>query len=307
MTLSLSQAWPCALFALVCLALTVAVFVQDRRQGAALLRNLRWERALHYVGMLALGVYMSGTNHFNPWVLLTASLVICLAWGSAVASNDVVDREIDCISNPDRPLVKGIWSPRAFGWLALVQGMLAITGGFCINLHFVAAIAIYLLIAVVYSIPPLRLKRYLGLSTGLIACASLVMVVAGFVCTGERTWAQFPKPVAAFFLLTLTCGVNFKDIKDFEGDRRDGIWTLVTWLGLRRGKMATAILAAISFLSAPWIFDRPSLWPVSCIFAGMAMVLVTRAIFREKLFFLLYYGYFVILLMAGLFRAPTTY
>jgi 4-hydroxybenzoate polyprenyltransferase len=102
----------------------------------------------------------------------------------------------------------------------------------------------------------------------------------------------------------LTCGVNFKDIKDYEGDRRDGVQTVVTLAGLHRGKVLAAVLVSAGFLSAPPIFGRADLWLPSIGFAATAAYLITRVYFREKLLFALYYAYFLILFAAGLFRAP---
>ena len=157
-------------------------------------------------------------------------------------------------------------------------------------------------IAFLYSTPPLRLKQYVGLSSGLIAFASLMVTMAGFVCSGERALAQFPSPVLWYCLTALTCGVNFKDIKDYEGDRRAGMQTIVTLFGLRAGKIIIAVLVAVGFFMAPWIFHRADLWVPSLIFAAVAAFIITRPHFRETRMFLLYYAYFLVLLAVGLFR-----
>lgn len=292
----------CWLFAVATLLAVLALRLDNRSRWAAALRNVRWERVLHYSGLLALGIYMSAPKTLTVPVVIAAVFSICLAWAAAVSNNDLVDREIDSVSNTDRPLVVNLWTPRAFAVLGVCQTTLAVLGAVCVSETFAGCIAAYLAIAFVYSTPPLRLKKYLVVSTGLIALASLFAVAAGFVSSGERSLSQFPLPVAIFFLVAFTSGVNFKDIKDYEGDRRDGIRTVVTWLGLRWGKLATAGCVSVGFLSAPVIFGRASLWWPSVACALMASFVVTRFRFREKFVFLTYYVYFLILLASGIFR-----
>jgi 4-hydroxybenzoate polyprenyltransferase len=292
----------CLVFVMVCGLSVLVLYLHDRQQCCEALGNLRWERVLHYLGLLALGVYMSASRLPPVAVLMAAALAVCLAWGSAVANNDLVDVDIDRWSNPGRPLVVGSWNSRSFSLLALAQGALALAGAYCVNGTFAVCILIFLAVAFIYSTPPLRLKKYLGLSTGLIAFASLIVALAGFICSGERSFTQFPAPVAWYCLIALTCGVNFKDIKDYEGDRRAGMQTMVTVFGLRRGKWIIAVLVSAGFLSAPWIFGRADLWLPSVVFSAVAAFLITRNRFREKLLFMLYYGYFLVLIAAGLFR-----
>jgi 4-hydroxybenzoate polyprenyltransferase len=292
----------CLWFVGVCALALLALRVQNREQCLTMLRNLRWERVLHYLGMWAFGVYLSASPSLNLPIVLAAAVAVCLAWAGAVASNDVVDLEIDRVSNPGRPLVTGTWSPRSFGLLSLAQGALALLGGFCVGTVFAVCLLAFLAVTVVYSAPPLRLKRYLVVSSSLIALGSVILLAAGFVSSGARALPQLPAAVPAFLFIALACGANFKDIKDYEGDRREGIQTVVTLLGLRWGKVAAAALVSAGFLAAPLLLQRPDLWLPALVFAALVSGFILRPTYREKPVFFLYYGYVLILIARGVFR-----
>ena len=298
-----SSEGPALLFLATCGAGLLLLRLVSRAHFAQAMRNLRWERVLHYVSMFSLGVYMSAPKSFSLALVLAGALCVVLFWSWAVVNNDICDRKIDEVSNPDRPIVAGVWTPSQYAQFGNVQVLLLAGGAFIIGPAFTALMAALLAIAFVYSNPPARLKKYLVISTGLIAMASLGAVLSGFICLQEREVASFPAPIAVFMLVALTFGVNFKDIKDYEGDRLDGVHTLVTWLGPRWGKLATAISFVVALLSAPLILSRMDLLPAAILFAALGAFVMMQRHYREKLIFLIYYLYFVVLLASGVFRA----
>jgi 4-hydroxybenzoate polyprenyltransferase len=62
--------------------------------------------------------------------------------------------------------------------------------------------------------------------------------------------------------------LNFIDLKDYEGDRRAGIFTLPVLLGLRRAQWLLAVLFVALYPLVPWLAGEPRLlW--ACVPAGL--------------------------------------
>jgi hypothetical protein len=79
-----------------------------------ILKNFRWLRIIHYYFLLIFGIIFAlsfnnySSNYINIYNLLSLSALfmsLLFAWLFAVWENDEVDKEIDTLSNPDRPLV----------------------------------------------------------------------------------------------------------------------------------------------------------------------------------------------------------
>jgi 4-hydroxybenzoate polyprenyltransferase len=286
-------------FLFLCLDSTIALGFHSLHHLTTCIRNLRWERVLHYTGLCCVGIWLSAPSTYSIVTVLAAVLTVTLAWGAAVVGNDLVDLNIDRVSNPDRPLVTGAWNRRNYGRFGLVMLALAVTGAWSVGQTFAFCILTWLTVAFLYSNPPFRLRRFLGISSALVGLASLITIIAGFICLGNRHIFDFPPNLAWFIFLGLTCGANLKDVKDFEGDRRDRVHTIVTTLGLRKGQFAVGVLVSVAMLSAPLLLGKPVLWLPAMLWASLAFFVSTRRRFREKVLFLIYYSYVAFLIASG--------
>jgi chlorophyll synthase len=286
----------------LCPTTALALGIYSRKHVLTALRNLRWERALHYVCLYFLGAWLSGPANCSLATLLVGALAVSLVWGVAVVHNDLADLHIDRISNPHRPLVTGVWSDDQYARLGLAMAALTVVGAWLVTERFAFCLMGCLFIAFVYSDPPLRLKRVPVISTALIGLASLLMALAGFVSLGSADFSAFPTGVAVLLILAVTFGANLKDVKDYEGDRLNGVHTLVTLLGLRRGQKIVGFLFAGAVLCSPPLLQKPGLWPAAFLCATLAVFIARHRPFREKHLFLLYYSYLLLLFMTGALR-----
>jgi 4-hydroxybenzoate polyprenyltransferase len=198
--------------------------------------------------------------------------------------------------------VTGAWSPGEYARFGVVMLILALAGAWCVGRAFALCVLASLVLAFLYSCPPFRLRRFFVVSSLLVGLASLVTTLAGFVCLGTRQITDFAPNLATFIFLGLACGANLKDVKDFEGDRRAGVHTIVTVLGLRRGQIAVGVLVAAAMLSAPLLLNQPKFWLPAALWAALAFFIATRQRFRETWLFLLYYSYVGLLLACGVVR-----
>jgi 4-hydroxybenzoate polyprenyltransferase len=232
---------------LISLELILWMYLYDKNKFVALLKNVRVFRVFHYEAMLAAGMALdyfvsikSGTltSPLSYLVLLTALLSVFFAWLCAVGINDLSDIKIDLISNRERPLASGILTLAEYKNLSLIFFLQALLFGYLVRYSFMALILVYIVLLYVYSARPLRLRRIPILSSFIIASASLIIMMSGFLIFSQnQTLLQFPRKVILLILLVFTLAVNFKDIKDIEGDKKDRIITLLTLLGERKGKI----------------------------------------------------------------------
>gem|GEM_PF-2951884 len=108
-------------------------------------------------------------------------------------------------------------------------------------------------ISLAYSTPLVRAKRIYPLNVFLLALAGLAVMVSGFA--SHAPVRLFPLRMLTLVVVTLTATFGTKDMADVEGDRRRGIRTLFTLLGLGKGRWVNAGLVIVSYLLTPRILS----------------------------------------------------
>ena len=84
-----------------------------------------------------------------------------------------------------------------------------------------------------------------------LAGAYLLTLVAGYMLVAGNSVFDPPAGIVYIVLITLPLLMEFKNIKDYEGDRADGIMTIPVLFGLERGKRIIAVLGVLAFLFLP--------------------------------------------------------
>lgn len=233
----------------------------------SIIKNARVERVLFYVILLLCGAgfaYINGYGNIKSWVDVLSLIILILSWCAvwlyAVHSNDIVDIKIDEISNPERPLVKGelsVHEMRESGYVFLVISLL---GSWLAGFYPFFMNLVYIATSYIYSTPPLRLRRFPILSSFLISVACLATILAGFFFISvDKRLGLFPGFVSIGILIIFTLITNIRDLKDVEGDKKDGVYTLATIFGQKANQIiglcfAIAILLVPIFLSLYIIF-----------------------------------------------------
>src|ERR1035437_2231035 len=92
--------------------------------------------------------------------------------------------------------------------------------------------------------------------------------MAGFFLLNlDKTIIAFPPGLVLSLIIFFTAVTNIRDIKDYEGDRADGIKTLPVLLGLNKSKKLIAGTICFFFLLIPWYFNAQFLFIPSIIAA----------------------------------------
>lgn len=279
----------------------------DKEKFKAVIKNCRIERVNFYTASLFCGIgfaYINGLG--NPFIWVDILGVTCLViswmalWMHAVHLNDITDIDIDKISNKERPLIQesfDIETMKEVGILWLVIGLL---GSWCAGFYPFFMSLIYVAASYIYSSPPLRLRRFPLIPSFLIGIACLATVYAGFffVSTHKEIYF-FPPLLAVGIVIMVTLAINFKDIKDIEGDRASGILTLPILFG-KRGIQVVAICFALSIFLVPFFLSFYLLYVIALPASIIGYKLIMRRPYSEKPIFILRFFFLALIATAYL-------
>lgn len=220
---------------------------------------------------------------FPPIFLAIKSLIAMLAIAMSVyIYNDILDIELDKISakagNPqhiNRPLVTGRASKLDAKIFVLVQTVIGLGLSFFINFQFFFLLALYLMLGILYSTPPIHLKDRFLLKQLTVAIGQAISCLAGGAAVGVIS-KQVIYLAALFF--TLTFGVvPITDLRDMYGDKKMGRKTLPVVMGPKatiKITVATIVVTLfVSVLGYSWLGFNFAF--VILMFASLLMMLLS--------------------------------
>lgn len=261
--------------------------------------NSRWPRVIHWLLLFAFGLsFLTLTigrrpGGWNDWLAVAiAALAFYAAWMFAVGMNDIVDQSLDQTASPSRPLPSGRVTGARLAEVSVIFLLVALLAGYLSGPPVLFMVIVFTAAYWVYSVPPLRLKRWVGLNSLLVALACLAATAAGyFILNPAAPLAEMPGRLAWLIVLAFALAANAKDLKDIEGDRQEGIATVPVLLGERRGFLAVSAMVMASFWLVPLVLGWPLL-AVTAVPAGLlAWPVVLKKPYREIRVFLLYFAF----------------
>ncbi len=210
-----------------------------------LLKPVTWFAPMWAFGC---GVVASGAAPTTRWYIVILGILLAgpLVCATSQAVNDWYDRHVDAINEPKRPIpsgrIPGEWGFYiACVWTALSLGVAALIGPFVL-----IAAAFGLVLAWLYSAPPVRLKQngWWGNSAVALCYEGLPWLTgAAAMAAGLPDWRVV---VLALLYSFGSHGImTLNDFKSIEGDRRMGIMSLPVQLGVARAaRLACWVMAA---------------------------------------------------------------
>lgn len=246
----------------------------------ALWRNLRLPQVIFHLGLFILGVGLVflhegkaafELNWLHAFSLPLLAYAVVLAWITSVIANDLHDTRIDTITNPKRPLITGIIHPDLYRTIGFITFGGSIFFAALISTQLAFLMLLYQAIAWLYSVPPLRLKRFPGIASLLASSACLLIFFGGYIVFSvEKNISELPGAVTLLLFLAYTALLPIKDFRDIPGDRADGVITLPVLWGEAKAKRIIGTLAFLCFIASPFILDVRHLFPVAFFFGSMA-------------------------------------
>ncbi len=210
------------------------------------------------LGMLSGAVTAYGAHpryvHLGPstlsWArdLVVGSLAAGLLNGASNVLNQVCDLSIDRINKPTRVLPSGRMTTRSALRLAVALYVASLAAAATVNASVLVLFVLGAAATVVYSVPPMRTKRFGWWANVTIAVPRGVLLkVAGWSVT-KPVLAPEAWLIGGVFGLFLLGATTSKDFADVEGDRADGCLTLPVVYGREK-----AIAMVRPFFTVPFL------------------------------------------------------
>ena len=196
----------------------------------------------------ACGVVSSGSPAAGQWPVIAAGVLLAgpLVCATSQAANDWFDREVDAINEPDRPIPSGRIPGRWGLYLAAFWTALSLLVAAALGPWILGAAAFGLVLAWIYSAPPVRLKR-----NGWWGNAAVGLCYEGLPWfTGAAVMAaSLPDQRVLALALLYSAGAHgimtLNDFKSVEGDRRMGVASLPVQLGVTRAARFACLVMAL--------------------------------------------------------------
>lgn len=228
----------------------------EKRMRRGLWVSLRVERFTIYFAIMLFGVAVAAVNGmvfeeiFNIYDLLkiaSAAISLACAFVYSVILNDICDYSIDLISNPDRPLVKGDIAPQLFADIKSIMLILSVFFAVPVNEYFFLILIFILSLSYLYSTEPFRLKRFFVVSNVLLALiGTSVFLLGTCLVDGVLAFSNADRKLLGLIFIFFFIASHLKDVKDTEGDRKNGIVTLPTLVG---SNWAYGLISAFVFFT----------------------------------------------------------
>lgn len=182
----------------------------------------------------ACGVVSSGQPAQGQWPVIAAGVLLAgpLVCATSQAANDWFDRHVDAINEPGRPIPSGRIPGRWGLYLAFAWTLLSLAVAAALGPWILGAALFGLVLAWIYSAPPLRLKKngWWGNSAVALCYEGLPWFTGAAVMA-----AALPDRRILMIALLYSVGAHgimtLNDFKSVEGDRRMGLLSLPVQLG----------------------------------------------------------------------------
>lgn len=192
------------------------------------------------------GVVSSGAPFAEKWHLALAGAFLGgpMVCATSQAVNDWFDRHVDAINEPNRPIPSGRVPGRWGLWIAIVWTGLSLAFAATLGLWVLVATVVGLILAWIYSAPPIRLKQ-----SGWWGPASVGLSYEGIAWfTGAAVVLQ-ALPDSRIILLAVLYSIGahgimtLNDFKAVDGDRQLGLRSLPVVMGVDgAARLACAVM-----------------------------------------------------------------
>ncbi|MCU0814029.1 MAG: chlorophyll synthase ChlG [Burkholderiaceae bacterium] len=213
---------------------------------AQLLKPITWFPPMWAFGC---GVIASGVATEGRWGLIVTGVVLAgpLVCGTSQAVNDWFDRHVDAINEPKRPIPSGRIPGRWGLYIAIAWTLLSLVVATALGPWGFAAAAVGLLLAWLYSAPPVRLKN--NGWWGNAACAASYEGLAWFTGSAVMAGGAMPSQQSIMLAVLYSAGAHgimtLNDFKAIEGDRLMGVRSLPVQLGVGGAARAACWIMAL--------------------------------------------------------------
>ncbi|MFO8109110.1 MAG: UbiA family prenyltransferase [Thermoplasmata archaeon] len=266
-----------------------------------IIKTVKPFRTLHFVAMVLLGVVflrtaapdealsLTSINHI-PFAVLPA-LSLTLVWHFTTLFNDRYDMDIDVHVHPGRPLIRDKLGFHLYDETMLTSLFLSFILSLLLGFHVFILNICAVLLAVLYSVPPVRLRDRL-FGHVCVGFGSVIAFLSGVYSPShwyhgisiysdilERNIPFFPEIFQLSLLIFIVLSISplINALSDYEGDLKAGVKNVYTVLGLQKGKKLVSVLIVFLFMSPTMWFNSP--WDILLM---LSTGIISAFIFNKK-------------------------
>ena len=279
-------------FLFLIILIFLGLFFNYRKKLLIFLKNSRPVQSLYHIGLFVIGAGLGikftvitwNVDIFNMASFLNVVAAIFFAWLASVVFNDISDKEIDLISNKNRPLILKEFSKKNYLTIGIILLFSSILYSSIVNLKITMLLVAYQALAWIYSTYPLRLKRIPLVATLTSAVASLLILFSGFILVApNKDITEIPVQIIWLLAISLTLSLPIKDLKDIEGDRSDGVYTIPVIFGEYWGKIIIGSGIFISYILSILLLHEFDLLFWAIVLGGISFWIVTLSGENKKI------------------------
>jgi chlorophyll synthase len=194
------------------------------------------------------GVVSSGADLATRWPLALAGIILAgpLICATSQAVNDWYDRHVDAINEPNRPIPSGRIPGRWGLWIAITWTVVSMLWALALGPWVFGAAVVGMIMAWIYSAPPLRLKQsgWWGPAACALSYEGITWFTGAAVMLGTVPHTQI-LVILALYSFGAHGIMTLNDFKAIEGDKQMGIRSLPVQLGPNTAaRVACAVMAA---------------------------------------------------------------
>jgi chlorophyll/bacteriochlorophyll a synthase len=194
------------------------------------------------------GVVSSGADLATRWPLALAGIVLAgpLICATSQAVNDWYDRDVDAINEPHRPIPSGRIPGRWGLWIAIAWTVVSMLWALALGPWVFGAAVVGMIMAWIYSAPPLRLKQsgWWGPAACALSYEGITWFTGAAVMLGTVPDAHI-LITAALYSFGAHGIMTLNDFKAIEGDQQMGIRSLPVQLGVDAAAKVACVVMAI--------------------------------------------------------------
>lgn len=211
------------------------------------------------------GVVSSGALILEQWLVIIGGVILAgpLMCGTSQVVNDWYDRHVDAINEPNRPIPSGRIPGRWGFYLALIWTTLSLLLAFALGPWVFGAALLGMVLAWIYSAPPLRLKNngwWGNLAVG-ISYEGLAWVTGAAVMIGGAMPEWQILVLALLYSIGAHGIMTLNDFKAIEGDIQMNVRSLPVQLGVDgAARLACLVMALPQAIVIALLFawDKPT-------------------------------------------------
>ena len=273
---------------LLLVSLIIFAALNKRAYLSEIVKDIRVSRLVYYILLFVIGILISIKLFYyqldykieNISVVFYSVISIIGAWVFSVITNNLTDKDIDKISNKDRPTITNSIPSEQYKKISWIILLITLIYASLASFKVFFLISVFMGSYFIYSMPPLRLKRVPLFSKLVIALNSLACFLVGFTILGDIH--VLSKLDIMFDLLLLTAAANFIDLKDYLGDKREGINTLPVLFGLKKSKLLIGLFFIITYTLTGRLFNNLNMLLLLTLLGIIQFLLINRKKYDER-------------------------